>query len=271
MLSTITISELWMYPIKSCRGISLARATVGPRGIIHDREWMIVEPDGMFLTQREYPQLAVVTPSFQDDRLRLATSGTAPIDVPLHAIGREMEVVVWRDHCQAIDQGDAVARWLGAFLGVECRLVRLADTGIRQVDPNYAWPDDRVGFADAFPLLLASESSLTELNRRMDQPLPMNRFRPNIVLRGALPFEEDRWRVIRANAMTLRVVKPCARCATTTVDQLRGSVAGPEPLTTLATFRKQNGKVLFAQNVIHDGPGILEVGARVEVLATKGE
>ena len=188
-----------MYPIKSCRGSSLTRARAGPRGIIHDREWTIVAPDGMFLKQREYPQLAVVTPSCQEDRLRLSAPGTAPIDIPLPGIGREMEVVVWRDHGKAVDQGDEVARWLSALLGVECRLVRMADTWFRQVDSVYARPDDRVSFADAFPLLLASESSLAELNRRMDQPLPMNRFRATIVIQGAAPFEEDRWSAVRTS------------------------------------------------------------------------
>lgn len=266
MSQTKTISELWLYPIKSCRGISLERATVGPRGIVHDREWMIVEPDGTFLTQREYPQLAVITPSFQDDQLQLSAPGVEPITVPLQGGGTEIEVIIWRDRCAAIDQGDVVAQWLNAFLGVDCRLVRMADDWVRPVDPAYAQPADRVGFADGYPLLLASESSLADLNSRMSQPLPMNRFRPNIVVQGAAPFEEDSWRTIRIGALTLRVAKPCARCVIPNVDQARGVADGPEPLATLATYRKQEGKVLFAQNVIHDNEGILEVGDRIELL-----
>lgn len=269
MPSAITVTELWHYPIKSCRGIRLDRALVGPRGIINDRGWMIVEPNGMFITQREHPRLALITPSFQNNHLYMGAPGIEVLAVPVNSEGAKIEVTVWRDQCSAIDQGDWVAEWLGDFLGIECRLVRMADDWVRQVDPIYAQPGERVGFADAFPLLLASESSLANLNRRLDQALPMNCFRPNIVIQGASPFDEDRWDAIRIGAMTMRVAKPCARCVMTTVDQLRGVVDGSEPLLTLATFRKQNGKVMFAQNVLHDGEGVLAIGDQLEVL-TRG-
>lgn len=268
MFPSITISELWMYPIKSCAGIAVTEAHVGPRGITHDRGWMVVRPDGMFLTQREYPRLALIVPSFDEAHVRLTAPDMAPIAIPLHGDGKHMDVIVWRDRCDGVDQGDAVAAWLSQFLQTDCRLVRMADEWVRTVDQTFAQPQDRVGFADGFPLLLASESSLADLNDRMERVLPMNRFRPNMVITGAEPFAEDTWRQVRVGNMTLRVVKPCARCVTTTVDQASGTAQGPEPLATLATYRKQNGKVMFAQNVIHDHEGVLRVGDRLEVLTT---
>jgi uncharacterized protein len=268
MSPTITVSELWVYPVKSCAGVRLTEATLGPRGIVHDRSWMVVRPDGTFVTQREYPRLAVVAPSLRDGQLWLHAPDAAPVAVPIEGDGEQMDVVVWRDRCRAIDQGDAIAAWLSAVLAAPCRLVRMADDWVRTVDQAYAQPQDQVGFADGFPLLLASESSLDDLNSRMEHALPMNRFRPNIVIRGTAPFAEDRWDTITIGDLTMRVVKPCARCVTTTVDQVRGVSGGAEPLRTLATFRKQNGKVMFAQNVIHDREGVLRVGDEVEVLTT---
>jgi uncharacterized protein YcbX len=222
----------------------------------------------MFLTQREYPRLALIVPSFDDAHLRLTAPDMIPIAIPLRCDGEHLEVVIWRDRCAGVDQGDTVAAWLSQFLGTDCRLVRMADDWVRTVDQTFAQPQDSVGFADGFPLLLASESSLADLNARMDAVLPMNRFRPNIVITGATPLAEDTWRKIRVGDMTLRVVKPCARCAITMVNQASGMAQGPEPLATLTTYRKQNGQVMFAQNVIHDREGLLRVGDTLEVLST---
>ncbi len=144
--------------------------------------------------------------------------------------------------------------------------MRLAETWVRQVDPSYARPDDQVGFADGFPFLLASESSLADLNRRLARPVPMERFRPNLVVQGAAPYAEDTWRRIRIGAVSFRVVKPCARCVTTTVDQTLGVRAGNEPLETLARYRLQDRGVMFAQNLLHDGNGALRVGDRLTLL-----
>lgn len=266
----IKITELWCYPVKSCAGIRLTQATLGPRGMVNDRAWMVIRPDGMFLTQREYPRLAVITPSFDETHLWLAAPDSVPIAVPLHGDGLRIEVTVWRDQCDGIDQGDEIAVWLSTVLGTECRLVRMPDDWVRTVDQTFAQPDDRVGFADGFPLLIASESSLGELNERMGQSVPMNRFRPNVVVAGAAPFAEDTWQQVRVGDVAIRVVKPCARCVATTIEQETGSVRGPEPLATLATFRRQNGKVMFAQNAIHDRNGTLRVGDTLEVLTTDG-
>ena len=177
--------------------------------------------------------------------------------IPLEREAGEIwRVQIWDDECAAWDEGDELAEWLGDYLKVDARLVRMADDFLRQVDMTYASENTPVSFADGFPLLIASEASLDELNRHIIErgktPIPMSRFRPNVVVSGAEAFAEDTWRTVQIGAMTIDVVKPCARCVTTTVDQLTGTVPDvTEPLGTLNTFRKQNGKVMFAQNAIH--------------------
>jgi uncharacterized protein YcbX len=260
------VCGLHYYPIKSCRGTSLDVAEIGPRGIVADREWMVVDASGHFLTQRELPRLALVSPRLDGGVLEVSAPDMPPLTVSRGATGERMDVTVWQDQCAAIDQGPAAADWLTAFLGVPCRLVRIGDDTVRRADREYARPDDQVGFADGFPFLLTSHASLDDLNHRLATPLPMNRFRPNIVIDGVVPFEEDRWKRIRIDGITFGVLKPCARCVTTTVDQ-HTAERSHEPLRTLATFRHVVGRgVMFGQNVVHDRTGVLHVGAEVEVL-----
>jgi uncharacterized protein len=263
----IEIADLFVYPIKSCAGTRLDVADVGPRGIRHDREWMIVDAaTEEFVTQRERPRLALVRPSLTADGIALAAPGFATLDVPIDPGGAVRRVRVWRDVCDAIDQGDGAAVWLSEWLGWDCRLVRMKDDFRRSVDPNFALEaTDQVGFADGYPCLLTSEESLADLNARLVTPLPMNRFRPNVVIRGAdVPFVEDRIRALQIGDVLLNPVKPCSRCVTTTVDQATAAT-GQEPLATLATFRKSGSKVLFGQNLIHRNEGILRVGDEVIV------
>lgn len=260
------VDGLYFYPVKSCRGTSLSVAHIGPRGIVADRQWMIVDETGGFLTQREVPRMALVSPRLTGDLLEISVTGMPPLTVSLDARGERTTVTVWRDRCAAIDEGPAAAEWLSTFLEVACRLVRIPDDEKRRADPEYAGPDDQVGFADGFSFLLISQASLDDLNRRLSVPLPMNRFRPNIVVDGTAPFEEDRWKRIRIDGITFAVAKPCARCAITTTNQDTAE-RSHEPLRTLATFRHVAGRgVMFGQNLIHDRSGVLHVGAEVEVL-----
>ena len=260
------IDGLYFYPIKSCRGTSLDVAEVGPRGIVADRQWMVVDESNEFLTQRELPRMALVRPSLAGGVLALTAPGMSPLTVSPGGHRERRQVVVWRDRCAAIDEGPQAAEWLSAFLELPCRLVRIPDDETRRADPEYAGPNDQVGFADGFSFLLISRASLDDLNRRLSVPLPMNRFRPNIVVDGTEPFEEDRWKRIRMGDITFVVAKPCARCAITTTNQDTAE-RSQEPLRTLATFRHVAGRgVMFGQNLIHDRSGILQVGAEVEVL-----
>lgn len=262
---TIQVTALWMYPVKSCAGTPLRVAQLGPRGIEHDREFMVVDTHGRFISQREEPRLALVRPRRTETALALAAPGVPGLRVDVHDAAR-YEVVIWRDRVCAADQGDRVAEWLSTFLGRNCRLVRLPDDVVRPVDPTFATrPDDQVSLADGFPLLLTSEASLADLNGRLEQPLPMSRFRPNVVVSGVgIAYAEDRWAEIRIGNLTFSVVKACARCVITTTDQATAA-RGREPLATLATYRRVPRGVLFGQNLIHAGPGRIAVGDRVTV------
>lgn len=269
----ITLSALYVYPVKSCRGTAVQRAVVTAAGFEHDREWMVVTPAGRFLTQRELPRLALVEPSLEPDALRLAAPGAPPLRVPLEAAGEPLEVTVWRDRCLARDQGDAAAGWLTSFLGREARLVRFDPARHRYSDAE--WTGEmraQTRFSDGYALLALSDASLADLNSRLPQPLPMERFRPSLVLDGLPPYGEDElvdfW---VGDAVHLRVVKPCTRCVVTTTDQRTGAVAGDEPLRTLRTYRwnAQLRGITFGQNVIviAGGGAVLEVGQAVRTRA----
>lgn len=264
----IVVSQLHFYPVKSCAGTPLRTATIGNRGIKYDRQWMVVDEDGHFLTQRQLPRMALICPQIDEEKgvLRLNAPGMSELAVNLHSNGTQLSVTVWDDDCRALDEGDDVAHWFGQFLGVSCRLVKFAPDYLRQVDQNYAKrKDDQVGFADGFPFLLLTESSLADLNQRLAEALPMNRFRPNIVLSGTDAFAEDGWTRIGINGVYFDVVKPCARCVITTVNQDTGQ-AGSEPLKTLTGFRRVSGKVLFGQNLTHVNQGSIAVGDQVELI-----
>jgi len=261
----IQVSGLRVYPVKSCRGIALDEAEVVATGFAHDREWLVVDRHGAFMTQRDWPALARVEVALEPDGLRLSSDGLPPIAVAADADFGGRTVEIWGDRCAAVCAGAIPARWFSELLGADCELVRMPASTIRQVDLRRAAPGDRVGFADAYPFLLLSGASLEELNRRLDGPLPMDRFRPNIVVGGCGPHAEDRWSRIAIGEVSFRVVKPCARCVITTTDQRTGE-RGREPLRTLATYRVIDGKVLFGQNLVHDGPGTIRVGDECRVV-----
>jgi uncharacterized protein YcbX len=227
---------------------------------------MLVDREGRFLTQRELPRMALISPRLQTQGMVLQAPGIDDLSVrqpPEEA--ERVEVAVWSDRC-SVQRADPLAdAWLSDYLGLFCRLVYMPDESVRPVDPRYAKPQDRTAFSDGFPLLLISQASLDDLNSRLSEPLPMLRFRPNLVVEGCDPYAEDGWRNIRIGELTLRVVKPCSRCKVTTVDPYTGE-SGSEPLKTLADYRRRGNKVYFGQNLIHDGPGDLALGMPLEVL-----
>lgn len=264
---SIQISALHYYPIKSCGGIDVSSGELDARGLRHDRAWMLVDENGKQLTQRDVAAMALIKPLIGgNDSLCLTAPEMSELVVPALYDGPECKVVVWDDECEGIDQGESASTWFSRFLNKKCRLMLMSRSCKRRVDKQRL-PDRQfvTGFADGYPLLLLSAESLSALNEKLDIPVMMNRFRPNIVVDGCAPFEEDSWKLIEINGVVMRVVKPCARCTVVTIDQEDAS-SGKEPLRTLAAFRKVDGKVLFGQNLAHEEPGTLAVGQSVKVL-----
>jgi uncharacterized protein YcbX len=263
------LSALNIYPIKACRGLSSQAAFVERRGLEHDRRFLIVNLEGLAVTQRDVPTLALVVPALTTRSLDISAPGMPVLSLPSAADGSVRQVTVWDDRqIKAIDQGEEAAAWFSSYTKIPVRLVRMPEDSRRKVDPRYATrPDDHVSFADGYPILIASQESLDDLNMRLDTPLPMNRFRPNLVVQGCQPFEEDSWKRIRIGEVEMTLVKPCARCEVTTHDQQTG-LHGKEPLKTLATFRRKDGnKVMFGMNTIPLNEGRLRAGDPVEILA----
>lgn len=262
------VTGLFFYPIKSCAGTALEQATIAARGFVEDRAWLVTDADGVFQTQREMPRLALIHPQVTDDGLVLSAPAMPPLAVDRRADGARRTVQVWNDPCTTVDQGAEPAVWLTTFLGTPCRLVRMLDDFVRATDPAYSVGlQGQVGFADGYPFLLMTEASLADLNSRMTAPLPMNRFRPNIVVTGSEPYAEDGWRHIRIGGITFAVVKPCERCVITTVDQATAATAR-EPLRTLASYRQVRGKgVMLGQNLIHTATGTIRVGDAMDIVS----
>lgn len=262
----VVLTDLFVYPLKSARGIALGEAELDDFGIRLDRRWMVTDEGGGMVTQREEPRLALIVPRLEPDRLVLGAPGMDDLALPAGgAPGPRLPARVWSDRVAgAVVQEEATA-WISDYLGAPRRIVHMPDAAFRRVDSRYSPARRRVSFADAFPFLLISGESLDALNARLDRPLPMNRFRPSLVVRGGGPHAEDGWRAVRIGGVAFDVVKPCARCVVTTTDQATGA-RGQEPLRTLAAYRKRGGKVLFGQNLIHRGPGRVRAGDPVDVL-----
>ncbi len=268
----IQITGLNIYPVKSCRGIALTRARLTETGFEHDREWLVITPEGRFLTQRERPQLAQIETALSADQLILRKPTGADLAVPLDLAGSEREVTIWHDKVDAFDAGEEAAAWLTEHLGKPARLVRFDKRRKRVSNPQWTGGVEALTqFADGYPWLLISQGSLDELNRRMATPLPMNRFRPNIVVDGLAPFGEDSVDEFISGEVRLKVVKPCDRCVVTTTDQITGERTGDEPLKALKAFRFDRNlrAVLFGQNMILTGGAgaELKVGQPFEVTA----
>lgn len=264
-MSAYTLAGLYRYPVKSLRGEAFEALDIGRRGFLFDREWMVVDATGRFVTQRQQPRMALVSARvLADGRLALRAPGMPNLTLADGTAGPS-DVTVWRDTVKAARVGAPADDWLTDFLGLQCQLVRLAKDTVRPVDPTYAKAGDEVGFADGFPFLLISQASLDDLNRRLEEPLPMQRFRPNLVVSGCEPFAEDAWRRLRIGGVTLRVAKPCSRCIIPTIDP-ETAERSAEPLRTLMQYRRRENQVFFGQNLIPDTTGALGLGMRVEVL-----
>lgn len=262
------VTELWVYPIKSGRGVRVESAVAEAKGFRGDRRWMVVDERGVFLSQRTHARMALISALPQGDVMSIAGPGGGSIEVPVDPAGELCRVTIWDDAVDARDVGDVPARWLSAFLGVPVRLVFMPEQSLRPLRREITGRGDQASFADAYPYLLIGQNSLHSLNTHLADPVPMDRFRPNIVVGGCGPYEEDTWRRIRIGGILFYVVKPCTRCVVTTVDQGRGLRGGDEPLATLWRIRRTDNGVIFGQNCVAGGEGEIRVGDRVEVIET---
>jgi uncharacterized protein YcbX len=281
------VKELYIYPIKSCRGISVKKAEVTPKGFLWDRELMLVDSEGNFLTQRQYPLLATIEVNITDDTLTLSVGDNFSSQKYQESVfsfkptfsGKEVKVKIWGDRTIAIDQGDAIADWFHKALrlpsNLKCRLVRQSNRYIRAIDRKYRTKSNQfVSFADGYPFLLTNTASLAELNHRLqekypqqNQQVPMNRFRPNIVIETDQPFIESTWQTIKIGEVIFSIVKPCTRCIVTTTNQITGERnLLNEPLAILSSFRQvKNQGIMFGENMIPENLGIIEIDNQLKI------
>jgi len=262
------VSELYIHPLKSARGIPVKEITLDDRGPAGDRRWMLIDPAGLMVSQRDYPRMALIGAERNGDGLICTAPGMPPLHARTPRTGEtpRLNAIVWDNEVDVQLASDEAHTWFSQFLGGPCRLVHQPDDAFRQVNRVYAPKGAGVSLADGYPLLLTGQGSLDDLNSRLESPIDMRRFRPNLVVFGSGPFEEDTWREIRAGEITFSLVKPCARCPIPTVDPDTG-VMGKEPMRTLATYRRRGSDIFFGWNLLPRSLGTIHVGDPVEVLA----
>ena len=263
-MSNIRVSGLSIYPVKSCREVKQTSSHVESFGLKNDRRWMVVDKNGVMLTQRKISKMCLIQPELTDGGVYLHSAEKHSLHVDKPLSNKKITVKVWSDECEAFDAGEQAAKWLSDFLSTDCRLVYFPKDEFRQVDLTYAEEGDKTAFSDGFPLLLISQASLNDLNQRLLQPITMNRFRPNIVVDGCEPFAEDSWKKMRIGETEFRIVKPCSRCVIPSIN-IDTAEREDEPTKTLSSYRKRDNKIFFGQNVIANDFGNIEVGMSVEI------
>ncbi|WP_406859253.1 MOSC N-terminal beta barrel domain-containing protein [Streptomyces sp. HUAS MG47] len=273
-MSNPVLRSVHIHPVKALRGFAPAEAEVQPWGLAGDRRWTVVAGTGKVVTQREAPRMTLAAAELlPGGDIRLTAPGLEPLTVEVPDPSGTVAVDVFGTEVQAVPAGRAADAWFSRYLEAEVRLVHLDDPAVRRpVDPEYALPGETVSFADGYPLLVTATASLDALNSLIAQgdhaaegPLPMNRFRPNLVVDGTGPWAEDGWTRLVVGEVTFRVAKPSGRCVVTTTDQLTG-VRGKEPLRTLAVHRRRGGKLVFGQNLVPEHTGTVRVGDEVKIL-----
>ncbi len=276
------ISEINIYPVKSLGKINQSESKIEKRGLQFDRRFMLVDENGVFLTQREFPQMAKIAVKFEENDLEASAEEFENLTFPSKIFdGEKIDVQVWQSVCSAITADENINKWFGEVLKLNCRLVFMPDETEREINKMFNRNSDIVSFADGYPILLIGENSLENLNEKLETKLPMNRFRPNIVIENSQAFAEDNWKRVKIGETVFRSTKPCARCVVTTINQESGEIAGKEPLKTLAKFRTakdvfpdsyeafglDKNAVLFGQNLVAEDYGeTLKIGDKLEVL-----
>jgi len=263
-----TLSDLIIYPIKSLAGIHLNHWQVTRTGLMYDRQWMLIDNERQFLSQRRLSKMALIKTALTDTQLIVSAPNQQNLALDLKPdLGGIINSTIWQDECAARHISKEADLWFSNFLNTSCRLVYLPSNEVRAVDNRYALPTDQTSFSDGFPFLLVSEASLQSLNQAMQFEIGMNRFRPNLVISGCEAYAEDSWREIRIGNIEFRLPKPCSRCVIPTINPDTAKT-DKEPLATLNRLRKWQNKVYFGQNALHNRSGILQVGDTVEIVLT---
>ena len=263
----IHLSSIHIYPCKGLAGISVTQIEIDGFGPKHDRRWMLVDEKNEFLTQRQQPKMVLIHPEIQESSLVLQAPGQTPFEMPMvPESGTESEVSIFGERCTAWETSKEAGNWFSTFLERPCRPVFMPDSTQRVVDQEFSKFPSRTSFTDGFPFLLIGEASLEDLNQRLQSPIEMRRFRPNLVISGSGAFEEDLMEWLTIGDIMFQVAKPCGRCRVTTVDPEAGEFSGKDPLKTLSHFRRINGEVLFGQNLIHQKMGVLRVGDELTIV-----
>ncbi len=260
------ITALYVYPIKSLGGVSLNRAELTDRGFRYDRRWMLIDSENRFLSQREHAEMALLQVEIEEAGLKVYDKRDPADYLIIPFIPQTNDFVmaqIWDDVCQAVLVSPEADAWFTAKLNINCRLVYMPDGTLRQVDTKYAEEGDITSFSDGYPILLISEESLKDLNTRLPETVGMERFRPNMIIAGVEPYQEDVMQRFIVNSIPFSGVKLCARCIMTTIDQ-ENAVKNKEPLKTLATYRRKGNKILFGQNILHGNTGIIAVGDELQ-------
>jgi uncharacterized protein YcbX len=268
----LRVSQLYIYPIKSLGGIALDKALVTDRGFQHDRRWMLVDHANQFISQREVHQMALLKPALTDKGITVTHSvKQSSYTIPFNTVKNEFaEVTIWDDTCTGQFVSDEADEWFCSVLEMPCRLVYMPNDTRRTTDQRYTGEDSITSFSDAYPFLLIGQSSLDDLNSKLTEALPINRFRPNLVFTGGEPYQEDTMHTFIIGDITFHGVKLCARCVMTTIDQENG-ISGKEPLKTLSRYRLKNKKIMFGQNLSHEGLGEIKIGDELHVIKLNHE
>ncbi len=267
MLKKIILSNIFIYPIKSLSGISLQSSQITGKGLKYDRRWMLVDENNKYITQRTFPEMSLLNVEVTGKGL-LVFHKLKPEDsilIPFQQSGNTIAVKVWSDECKAKEASNEINEWFSEKLKIKCKLVFMPDDTERIVDKKYVKEKKLTSFSDGYPFLIIGQSSLDLLNTKLETPVSINRFRPNFVFTGGEPHVEDTWGNFKIGSSYFQVVKPCARCVITTVNQESG-IKGKEPLATLSKYRSVNNKVLFGQNLICKEGNFVKVGDTLEVM-----
>ncbi|MBN1302113.1 MAG: MOSC domain-containing protein [Melioribacteraceae bacterium] len=270
-MTKYSLSEIYIYPVKSLGGISLLEAEVTDKGLKHDRRFMLVDNEGKFLSQRRIPEMSLLQCGISGSQLEIFHKHLKDKQIVISLTdnfvrsGKFLDVFMWNETIKVYECSLAISRWFSDILNVECRLVYMPDNSLRPVDRKYAHKNENTSLSDGYPFLIIGQESLNLLNSKLDKKVSVNRFRPNFVFTGGNPHDEDKWEQFKIKDITFRPVKPCARCSITTVNQDTAEL-GNEPLKTLSFYRRsENNKVLFGMNLLHEGRGVVVAGDTLDV------